>query len=78
MINFYQVRSATSARNATHAVKVPVGTGTTLLRTSYAQPIAAHAIRDYIAGHPKIFLPVLFFLIGTVTYAVRRTPSCPC
>lgn len=24
-----------------------------------------------MANHPRIFLPILFFLVGTVTYAVR-------
>ena len=76
-ISFRHIRSATSARNTIHALKVPASSSTTLLRTSYAQPIAAHAVRDYIANHPKIFLPVLFFLLGTVTYAVRTlSPWC--
>ncbi|KAM5539125.1 hypothetical protein V8D89_007348 [Ganoderma adspersum] len=67
---FRDLRSATSARNTIHDLKVPVSSSTTILRTSYAQPIAAHAVRDYIASHPRIFLPVLFFLLGTVTYAI--------
>ncbi|PIL23760.1 hypothetical protein GSI_13510 [Ganoderma sinense ZZ0214-1] len=69
-VSFRDLRSATSARNTIHDLKVPVSSSTTILRTSYAQPIAAHAVRDYITSHPRIFLPVLFFLLGTVTYAV--------
>ncbi|RPD65868.1 exonuclease [Lentinus tigrinus ALCF2SS1-7] len=71
MVNFLRLRSATSARNTIHALKVPTSSSAfTTLRTSYARPIAAHAVRDYIASHPRIFLPVLFFLVGTVTYAI--------
>ena len=71
LVSFHNLRSATSARNTVHGLRVPTSTsGTTILRTSYASPVAAHVIRDYITSHPRIFLPVLFFLIGTVTYAV--------
>ncbi|KAI0721515.1 exonuclease [Cerioporus squamosus] len=71
LVNFRSLRAATSARNTIHALKVPTSSSAvTTLRTSYSQPIAAHAVRDYIANHPKIFLPVLFFLVGTVTYAI--------
>ncbi|KAI1790774.1 exonuclease [Ganoderma leucocontextum] len=69
-VTFAHIRSATSARNTIHDLNVPVSSSTTLLRTSYARPIAAHAVRDYMANHPRIFLPVLFFLLGTVTYAI--------
>ena len=70
-VNFTNLRSTTSARNTIHGLKVPTSSAFTILRTSYAQPVAAHAVRDYVASHPRIFLPVLFFLIGGVTYAVR-------
>ncbi|EIW60623.1 uncharacterized protein TRAVEDRAFT_57812 [Trametes versicolor FP-101664 SS1] len=72
-VSFRNLRAATTARNTIHSAKVPSSTSgqsITTLRTSYHQPIAAHAVRDYIAGHPKLFLPVLFFLIGTVTYTI--------
>ncbi|EJF62443.1 exonuclease [Dichomitus squalens LYAD-421 SS1] len=69
-ISFRHLRSATSARNTIHSLNIPTSSASTVLRTSYAQPIAAHAVRDYIASHPRIFLPVLFFLLGTVTYAI--------
>ncbi|KAJ8482266.1 hypothetical protein ONZ51_g5474 [Trametes cubensis] len=72
-VNFRRLRSATTARNTVHAVQVPLspnGQTITTLRTSYQKPIAAHAVRDYVTSHPKLFLPVLFFLIGTVTYTI--------
>ncbi|KAI0747869.1 exonuclease [Daedaleopsis nitida] len=71
LVTFKNIRSATSARNTIHSLKFPSSPSTfTTLRTSYAQPETVHAVRDYIANHPRIFLPVLFFLIGTVTYAI--------
>jgi hypothetical protein len=38
------------------------------LRLYYERPLKAHAIRDWISGHPRIALPVLAFLIGTLSY----------
>ncbi|KAI0807276.1 exonuclease [Fomes fomentarius] len=71
LVTFDQIRSATSARNTIHSLKFSSSpSAVTILRTSYAKPISAHAIRDYVANHPKIFLPILFFLVGTVTYAI--------
>ncbi|KAI0637238.1 exonuclease [Trametes polyzona] len=72
-VYYLHLRSATTARNTIHSARVPSspsGQTLTTLRTSYQKPIAAHAVRDYVASHPKLFLPVLFFLIGTVTYTV--------
>ncbi|KAI0362726.1 exonuclease [Trametes cingulata] len=69
-VTFRSLRSATTARNTLHAAKIPSGQAITVLRTSYQQPLSAHAIRDYVTNHPRIFLPILFFLLGTVTYAI--------
>ncbi|WVO14164.1 hypothetical protein L204_101795 [Cryptococcus depauperatus] len=38
------------------------------LRIYYERPIKAHAVRDWISGHPKLVLPVIAFLIGTLSY----------
>lgn len=43
----------------------------TRLRMGYQQPIQAHVIRDWMSSHPKIMLPLLVFLLGTLTYTVR-------
>jgi len=48
---------------------------TTKLKTGYTQMIQAHMFRDWIAGHPKIVLPIVVFLLGSVTYAVRTRIS---
>jgi hypothetical protein len=38
------------------------------LRLYYERPLKAHAIRDWISSHPRIALPVIAFLIGTLSY----------
>ncbi|KAI0340659.1 hypothetical protein BDW22DRAFT_1360083 [Trametopsis cervina] len=72
IITFRGIHSATIARNTLHGLEIPAekGTGVTRLRISYQQPIQAHAIRDYIQSHPKISMPVLIFLLGSLTYAI--------
>jgi hypothetical protein len=77
VITFRRLRSATIARNVMHRLKLPsTGTASTLLRTAYEMPIEAHAIRDWMSGHPKIVLPVLVFLLGTLTYTVGFPLGC--
>ncbi|KAJ4464625.1 exonuclease [Lentinula edodes] len=69
-IHFNRIHSATVARNVIYGLQVPTSGGPTRLRISYASPIEAHIIRDWITNHPKIFLPILFFLLGTLTYTI--------
>ncbi|KAG1842665.1 RNA12 protein-domain-containing protein [Suillus subalutaceus] len=69
-ILFHRVRSATVARNTIHGYTFSGGGGTTRLRTIYQRPIQAHAIRDWLASHPRIVLPIIFFLLGTLTYTI--------
>lgn len=72
-VTFRHIRSAAAARNTVHGLVVRSSfSGTvTRLQTSYQLPMQAHLIRDYIANHPRIFLPILIFLLGTLTYTVR-------
>ncbi|ESK85972.1 hypothetical protein Moror_9473 [Moniliophthora roreri MCA 2997] len=65
-ITFDRVHSATIARNVIHGFQHQ----STRLRCIYQYPIQGHAIRDWISKHPKIFLPAVFFLIGTLTYTI--------
>ena len=44
---------------------------TTKLKTGYMQMMQAHVFRDWIVNHPKIMLPIVIFLLGSITYAVR-------
>ncbi|OCH95302.1 hypothetical protein OBBRIDRAFT_878653 [Obba rivulosa] len=72
-VTFSRLRSAAIARNTIHGATIPPSPSAptlTTLRTAYQKPIQAHAVRDYIASHPRIFLPVLFFFIGTLTYTI--------
>ncbi|KIP10314.1 hypothetical protein PHLGIDRAFT_28547 [Phlebiopsis gigantea 11061_1 CR5-6] len=72
-IIFRNARAAAIAHNTIHGLSIPPDASSatfTRLRTRYQQPIQAHAIRDYISGHPKIFLPVFIFLLGSLTYTI--------
>ncbi|KAI0818814.1 exonuclease [Irpex lacteus] len=72
VVGFRSVQYAAIARNTLHGLAIPAdsGSGVTRIRTSYQQPIQAHVVRDYIQSHPRIFLPVLIFLLGSLTYTV--------
>lgn len=72
------MRSATIARNVMHNYSFTMNGATTKLKLGYAQLIRAHVVRDWIAGHPKIVLPIAVFLLGSLTYAVktRAYPYC--
>ncbi|KAF9557696.1 hypothetical protein CPC08DRAFT_640029 [Agrocybe pediades] len=69
-VTFQHVHSATIARNVIHGLEVPVNSSKTRLRAQYEQPIQAHAIRDWMSSHPKIMLPIIIFLLGTLTYTI--------
>ncbi|KZT03537.1 uncharacterized protein LAESUDRAFT_761884 [Laetiporus sulphureus 93-53] len=72
-VTFGRVRSAAIAHNAIHGSQVrpsPSSSSATVLRTTYQPPVQAHAFRDYVTGHPRIFLPVVIFLLGALTYTI--------
>ncbi|KAJ7771805.1 RNA12 protein-domain-containing protein [Mycena metata] len=66
------LRGATVARNVLHGLEVlnPGASSPTRLHISYAPPINAHKIRDFIGNHPRVFLPIFIFLLGSLTYTV--------
>jgi hypothetical protein len=70
VVVFQKLRSATIARNVVHGVDLSTGRTVTRLRTAYIQPLAAHVIRNWISAHPRIVLPFVVFLIGTLSYTV--------
>lgn len=43
----------------------------TRLITAYERPIKPNLIRNWLASHPRIVIPILVFLLGTLTYTVR-------
>ena len=47
------------------------------LRLYYERPLKAHAIRDWMSAHPRLVIPIVAFLIGTLSYTVslRRQTS---
>ena len=82
---YAHLRSATIARNVIHnfsfspdgsSFSSSSGSGSssgTRLRAAYIQPIQAHVFRDWVKDHPKTMLPVIVFLLGTLTYTVCIT-----
>ncbi|THH15607.1 hypothetical protein EW146_g4901 [Bondarzewia mesenterica] len=67
-VTFSDVRPAVIARNVVHGFSF--GEGKTRLRAAFQSPVQAHIVRDWITSHPKIFVPVLVFLLGTLTYTI--------
>ena len=59
------------ARNVVHGLYIDK----TRLRTSFVPPVQAHIVRDWAAKHPRIVIPVIVFLLGTLTYTVRGAPQ---
>ncbi|KAK0210434.1 RNA12 protein-domain-containing protein [Desarmillaria ectypa] len=69
-VSFQKIRSAAIARNVLHGFEMSSGNTVTRLSTKYEDPIRVHAVRDWLSGHPKIVLPVVIFLLGTLTYTI--------
>ncbi|KAI0256515.1 RNA12 protein-domain-containing protein [Lactifluus subvellereus] len=65
-VAFSDLRSSIVARNVAHGLYIDQ----TRLRVSFSPPIRVHLIRDWIAKHPRIFVPVLIFFLGTLTYTI--------
>ena len=76
-VTFADTRAAVIARHALHGLAVPAAAASsTRLRTAFQPAVQAHALRDWATAHPRIVIPVLVFLLGTLTYTVR-VPSPP-
>ncbi|KAF5324550.1 hypothetical protein D9611_004476 [Ephemerocybe angulata] len=70
-ITFHSLPAATIARNVLYGVALrSQPSNITRIRTLYQKPIQAHAIRDWTANHPKVVLPLLIFLLGSLSYAI--------
>ncbi|KAJ7632265.1 RNA12 protein-domain-containing protein [Roridomyces roridus] len=69
---FDKIRYAATARNAMHGTQVfaPGSKSPTRLHLTYTFPLNAHKVRDWLASHPRVVLPVAIFLLGTLTYAI--------
>jgi hypothetical protein len=73
-LDFARLRNAVMARNCMHGFKVLEeaggGVGGTQLRLSYEQKIKVHMIKDWIVNHPRIIIPLVAALLGTLAVAV--------
>ncbi len=83
-ITFHRLHAATVARNVIHGLTLEsfndssttTQTQTqTRIRAQYQHPLQVHAVRDWISSHPRITLPVIVFLLGTLTYTVKSMGS---
>ncbi|OXM81077.1 exonuclease [Cryptococcus neoformans Bt63] len=83
-VSFSRLSPAAIAINALHGYSTPTNTADftirvlssatdkpiplSRLRLFYERPLKAHALRDWISSHPRLVLPVVAFLIGTLSY----------
>ncbi|WRT67442.1 uncharacterized protein IL334_004413 [Kwoniella shivajii] len=83
-VTYSRMTPAAIAINCLHGFSTPTNTADFTLKTSgstssstipksrlriyYERPLKAHAIRDWISAHPRLALPVIAFLIGTLSY----------
>ncbi|KAG8967252.1 mitochondrial escape protein 2 [Tulasnella sp. 419] len=79
-VTYARISSAVLARNCLHGMTISDATLSssgaagaptkTRLNFTYERPIKAHAVRDWLTSHPRIVLPVVAFLLGTLTYTI--------
>ncbi|KAI0273842.1 RNA12 protein-domain-containing protein [Gloeopeniophorella convolvens] len=65
-IAFSDLRHSIVARNVAYGFSI----GKTRLRTTFIPPVQGHVIKGWITGHPRIVIPVVVFLLGTLTYTI--------
>ena len=66
-ITYRRLTSATIARNVLYGLY----SGGTRLKPNYEAPLQDRAVWNWLSTHPKIVLPVLVFLLGSLSYTVR-------
>ncbi|KAL1746991.1 RNA12 protein-domain-containing protein [Schizophyllum fasciatum] len=70
-VEFRRYRPATIARNVLNGHEVTLPSGAKVrIRPSYQPVMHAYAVRDWLSKHPRIVLPVVIFLLGSLTYAI--------
>lgn len=74
MLSYDNIRDAIMAKNCMHGFVVSVSEGGgkygTILKMVYEQHAKAHAWRDWIFNHPRIVIPVLAALVGSMTIMI--------
>ena len=73
-LNFLTIRHAIMARNCMHGYKVlgseGGGEAGTVLKIAYQRREKAHWIRDWFFNHPRIVIPLVAALVGTLAVAI--------
>lgn len=73
-LNFRLLRHAIMAKNCMHGFTLPEmeggGKAGTVLKLGYEQIVKAHYIREWLANHPRVVLPILIALLATATVAI--------
>ncbi|KAF7322646.1 hypothetical protein HMN09_00043200 [Mycena chlorophos] len=71
---FREGRGAATARNVLHGLELQTASGAppTRLNIQYASQFKdrSQKVGDWITNHPRISLPILLFLAGTISYAI--------
>ncbi|KAK0508367.1 hypothetical protein JMJ35_009451 [Cladonia borealis] len=74
LLQFSKVRHAIMAKNCMHGFVLPASEGGgvtgTKLKLGYMRTRKPHWILDWLASHPRVTLPLLLALFGTVTVAI--------
>ncbi|KAK7526572.1 escape protein-like protein 2 [Phyllosticta citriasiana] len=73
-LDFALVQRAILAKNCLHGIKLSEAQGGgksgTVIRLTYEPRRKSHWIRDWLLGHPRIVIPALIAIIGTITVSV--------
>ena len=73
-INFKKVRDAIVAKNCMHGFVLLAADGGgntgTVLKLGYEQRKQAHRMWDWLVNHPRLVIPLILALAGTITVAV--------
>ncbi|GAA5851794.1 hypothetical protein JCM9279_004412 [Rhodotorula babjevae] len=68
-IIYTSIRSAASARNCLHAASTSAP-HQAVLRILYADAKRSSYVKDFATSHPRITIPLIVALLGTISYAV--------
>jgi len=83
MLSFSRISTTVTANNCMHGFLSPIKTAdydlaqnqpaatnipTSRLRLYYERPLKAHYVRTWMSDHPRIVLPIVAFLLATLSY----------